>query len=248
MWRKKILKLCECVVWQQKKRMKGTPKIIPQKTKNSLPLKFSNYPSHPPLHSFLPPMILLFQSSRPSRLLNISFQNESLRPPEPAPGGEFSLKVYKYWQNTAVDTGAVPPSRIMEWNMTQDAGTENCSPPDCCSRRGKGELGRGAIWESGEDVRKMWKANERNIIQSNLPLLTTHCLGDQTADPISWDPLKLADEEGRWRVNGVDAITSRSKSWRQLSPTPHYPAQAQAICIQSLALWPWPRMSIENLA
>ena len=56
--------------------------------------------------------------------------------PSPEPG-EFSLKVYKYWQNTAVDTGVVPPSRIMEWNMTQDAGTEECSPSDCCWRRGK---------------------------------------------------------------------------------------------------------------
>ena len=33
---------------------------------------------------------------------------------------------------------------IMEWNMTQDAGTENCSPPDCCSRRGKGGVRKGS--------------------------------------------------------------------------------------------------------
>ena len=118
--------------------------------------------------SFLPPMILLFQSSRPSRLLNISFQNPSApSSPRASSRGEFSLKVYKYWQNTAVDTGAVLWSEI--WPKTPELRT---APLRIAAREGgKGELGRGAIWESGEDVRKMWKANGRNIIQSNLPLL-----------------------------------------------------------------------------
>ena len=91
--------------------------------------------------SFLPPMILLFQSSRPSRLLNISFQNPSApsSPRASSRGGVFikSLQVLtkyccRHWCS------------IMEWNMTQDAGTENCSPPDCCSRRGKGGVRKGS--------------------------------------------------------------------------------------------------------
>ena len=73
---------------------------------------------------------------------------------------------------------------------------------------GKGELGRGAISKSGRDVTK--NLNPREEILSNPCLLRTSPQprrDQQAADPISWDPLKLANEEGRWGANGVDAIT-----------------------------------------